>query len=187
LGTFEAFVHRSYAGLVRTAYLLTGDRGYAEDLVQQCLLTTHGSWDRLEASDKAMAYTRTSMVRLALKWRTRRWRGEVPTARLPEPAESDHAPDVDQAVLVRRALATLPPAQRAVLVLRYFDDRPEAEIAAMLRCSAGTVKSRAKRALAALRTQGLLLANDIAPQGGSSAISESVHTTRGGRPARRQS
>lgn len=165
-------------GLVRTAYLLTGDRGHAEDLVQQCLLTTYRSWDRLQARDSAVAYTRTSMVRLAIKWRIRRWHGEVPTARLPEPAATDHASEVDQAVLVRRALATLPAAQRAVLVLRYFDDRPETEIAAMLRCSVGTVKSRAHRALAALRTHGLLRDDEAGP---------TIRVAHGRRLTRRQS
>ena len=178
MDTFGAFVQASYVGLLRTAYLLTGDRGYAEDLVQQCLLTTYRSWGRLQDPDSAGAYTRTSMVRLATKWRIRRWHGEVPTAPLPEPAATDHASGVDEAVLVRRALATLPAVQRAVLVLRYFDDLPEAEIAEILRCSVGTVKSRASRALAALRTQGLL---------GDDEPGEPVHQARGGRPARRQS
>ena len=157
---FAEFVAGSYAGLVRTAYLLVGDRGHAEDLVQQCLLSTYAAWARLDAVDRAAAYTRTSMVRLATRWRSRRWRGEIPTERLPDTSRADHAGGVDRALQVRRALAGLPAAQRAVLVLRYFDDRTEAEVAAMLGCSLGTVKSRANRALATLRAQGLLADTD---------------------------
>ena len=153
---FAAFVSASYGALVRTGYLLTGDRGAAEDLVQACLLTTYRAWARLAAPDSAEAYTRTSMVRLAGRWRRRRWRGEVPTDPLPDSAAGDHAGDVAVADAVRRALLTLPPAQRAVLVLRFFDDRSEQEVARIMRCSVGTVKSRANRGLAALRSRGLL-------------------------------
>jgi RNA polymerase sigma-70 factor (sigma-E family) len=153
---FSDFVARGYRGLVRTAYLLTGDRHQAEDLVQQCLLSTYRSWGRLEAPGSAAAYTRTSMVRQAVRWRGRRWRGEVPTADLPPVAVADRTAEVELAEQVRLALMTLPTKQRAVLILRYFDDLPEAEVAAILRCSAGTVKSRASRALRTLRLRGLL-------------------------------
>jgi RNA polymerase sigma-70 factor (sigma-E family) len=153
---FTEFVARSYVALVRTGYLLTGDRGHAEDLVQQCLMTTYRSWHRLHGPDSAEAYTRTSMVRQAVRWRSRRWRGEVPTHDMPEVPISDRTADVELAEQVRRALMALPPKQRAVLVLRFFDDRAETEVATILRCSVGTVKSRASRALATLRSLGLL-------------------------------
>jgi RNA polymerase sigma-70 factor (sigma-E family) len=174
-GAFIDFVLSRYAGLVRSGYLLTGDRGLAEDLVQQCLMATYRGWHRLDDPANAEAYTRTSMVRLATRWRRRRWHGEVPTDPMPEASLSDHAPGVATSDVVRRALAALPPAQRAVLVLRFFDDRSEDEIAAMLRCSVGTVKSRTSRALAALRTQGLLF--DGEPDAGSEP------SAAGGRPA----
>jgi hypothetical protein len=87
--------------------------------VQQCLLTTYHSWERLYWLGNAEAYTRTSMMRLAIKWRRRRWRGEVPTDPMPEAYISDHAGGVALAEHVRRALARLPAAQRAVLVLRF--------------------------------------------------------------------
>ncbi|MBO0869561.1 MAG: SigE family RNA polymerase sigma factor [Micromonosporaceae bacterium] len=154
---FAEFVAARYARLVRTGYLLTGDRGHAEDLVQQALLKTFRSWHRLEAEANAEAYTRTTMLRMALGWRRRRWNGEVPTGALPEAASADHSSTVDTAEVVRRALAGLPPGQRAVLVLRYFEDLSEAEIAETLGCSPGTVKSRCSRALAALRAAGLLV------------------------------
>jgi RNA polymerase sigma-70 factor (sigma-E family) len=141
---------------VRTAYLLTGDRHQAEDLVQQCLMSTYRSWARLESPASAAAYTRTSMVRQAVRWRGRRWRGEVPTGDLPPVAVGDRTAEVELAEQVRRALLTLPARQRAVLILRYLDDLSEAEVATVLRCSVGTVKSRASRALRILRQRGLL-------------------------------
>lgn len=152
---FEEFVAARYASLVRTGYLLTGDRGHAEDLVQHALARTYLSWGRLDEVANAEAYTRTVMVREVVRWR-RRWRSEVPTDPLPEPVGGDHASTVDIVQAVRRALAMLPVAQRAVLVLRYFDDLSEAQIAELLGCSPGTVKSRCSRALAALRAAGLL-------------------------------
>jgi RNA polymerase sigma-70 factor, ECF subfamily len=153
---FTAFVARSYVALVRTGYLLTGDRGLAEDLVQQCLMTTYRAWPRLTAPETAAAYTRTSMVRQAVRWRSRRWRGEVPTPDPPDVAVGDRTAEVELAEQVRRALMTLPARQRAVLVLRFFDDLPEPAVAAILRCSVGTVKSRTSRALQTLRRRGLL-------------------------------
>ncbi|MBO0870502.1 MAG: SigE family RNA polymerase sigma factor [Micromonosporaceae bacterium] len=157
---FEEFVAARYPSLVRTGYLLTGDRGHAEDLVQHALAHTYLAWNRLDEVANAEAYTRTVMVRQVVRWR-RRWRSEVPTDPLPEPTGTeptgaDHASTVETAQAVRRALARLPAAQRAVLVLRYFDDLSEAQIAEVLGCSPGTVKSRSSRALAALRAAGLL-------------------------------
>jgi RNA polymerase sigma-70 factor (sigma-E family) len=152
---FAEFVTGVYAGLVRTAYLLTGDRGLAEDLVQQCLLGTYRAFRRLDDVNRAEAYTRTSMIRLATRWRRRRWHAEVPTDPMPETAVADFAGAVATTEATRYALAALPAAQRAVLVLRFFDDRSERETAEMLGCSVGTVKSRTSRALAALRAAGL--------------------------------
>jgi RNA polymerase sigma-70 factor (sigma-E family) len=151
---FKAFVRARYAGLLRYACLLTADRGHAEDLVQEALTRTYAGWGRLAAPAAAEAYTRTALVRLAVGGRKRRWRGETPTDRLPErPAEEL---DLASAESVRAALAALPAEQRAVLVLRYWEDRTEREIADLLDCRPGTVKSRAARGLAALRAAGLL-------------------------------
>jgi RNA polymerase sigma-70 factor (sigma-E family) len=149
---FDRFVAGRYASLVRSAFLLIGDRGEAEDLVQSALYRTFRSWHRLTAAEAAEAYTRTTMLRLALRWRRRRWRGEIPTDQVPEEAgrAGGSVSGVD-AVDVGRALDSLPIQQRAVLVLRYFDDLSEAQTAAALGCSVGTVKSRASRAIAALR------------------------------------
>jgi RNA polymerase sigma-70 factor (sigma-E family) len=152
--SFGRYVIEAYPALLRRAHLLVGDHGHAEDLVQVSLASAYTRWRLVRQPD---AYLRTVMARKAIGWRARRWHGELPTDPLPElAAGSDWAGDFDLGRTVCRALMTLPPDQRAVVVLRYFDDCSEAEIAAALRCSSGTVKSRASRALATLRANGLL-------------------------------
>ena len=153
---FGEFVAARYASLVRTAFLLTGDRGHAEDLVQTSLLRTFHAWARLNAPENAEAYTRTTMIRLASRWRRRSWTAEVPAAEVSGRESPDPSAQVDEAVTVRAALLMLSWTQRAVLVLRYFDDLPEATVAELLGCSVGTVKSRASRGLAALRNASQL-------------------------------
>ncbi len=155
-GEFERLVTTCYAALVRTAVLLTGDRGHAEDLVQAAPVRTYLAWGRLRSTDSAEAYTRTVMARLAIKWGRRRWRGERPTAVVGDAAAPDEFDDADRADVIVRALRRLPPEQRAVLVLRYWEQRSEAEIAEPVALLDGTVKSRAARAIAALRASGLL-------------------------------
>jgi RNA polymerase sigma-70 factor (sigma-E family) len=153
---FAAFVAARYRALVRTGLLLTGDTGHAEDLTQSALLRTYLAWGRLREPANAEAYARRTLVRLALRARQRRWTAEVATAQIPESGAGPLA-GIDDVVLdVRRALAALPAAQRAVLVLRYLDDQSEAETARLLGISPGTVKSRAARGLARLREAGLL-------------------------------
>jgi RNA polymerase sigma factor (sigma-70 family) len=117
------------------------------------LLRTYLRWDAL---DNAEAYTRTVMVRMALRWGRRRWRGEQPTAAVDGGAVGDGSEQIDAADEMARCLDRLPAAQRAVLVLRFYDQLTEAEVARVLRCRPGTVKSRTARALAALRGTGLL-------------------------------
>jgi RNA polymerase sigma-70 factor (sigma-E family) len=159
---FADFVRDRYAPLARSAFLLTGDRGHAEDLVQSALITTLKAWERLAAVEAAESYARTTMLHLAQRAARRRWRNEIPTDRdeLLHDASADPAqPDGrDEVVDVRALLACLPWEQRAVLVLRYFDDLSERETATLLGCSEGTVKSRASRALAKLRASGLIQA-----------------------------
>ena len=151
---FGRFVLEAYPGLLRRAYFLVGDRGHAEDLVQTALATGYLRWRRI---DEPEAYLRTVMARTAIGWRSRRWSSEYPMDPLPDNmASGDAFADVDRLDLVRRALMSLPVEQRAVVVLRYFDDCTEAETARVLGCSIGTVKSRASRALTALRDSGLL-------------------------------
>jgi RNA polymerase sigma-70 factor (sigma-E family) len=154
--SFDAFVAARYASLVRAAYLLTGDRGHAEDLVQSALLRAYPAWGR-GGPEHPEAYVRTVMVRLALRWRNRRWRGEVPTAELPDlpdlPLRERDGADPGP---VRDALRALPVDQRAVLVLRFYEQLSVEETAAVLRIRPGTVRSRTSRALAALRATGLV-------------------------------
>jgi RNA polymerase sigma-70 factor (sigma-E family) len=154
--TFADFVAARYSAMARTAYLFVGDRGHAEDLVQSALIQTLRAWDRLDATEAAEAYTRTTMVRLAGKWSRRRWRNELPSVLTDERTDPHASVDVTDSLDVRAALASLPWPQRAVLVLRFFDDLSERDTATVLGCSPGTVKSRTSRALAKLRTAGLL-------------------------------
>jgi RNA polymerase sigma-70 factor (sigma-E family) len=152
---FAGFMRERYPALVRSAFLLTGDRGRAEDLVQTSLARTYQAWQKVDTPE---AYTRTVMLRLWMRWSRRKWRGELPGP-LPESAETDPALEqVEIGDVVLRALARLDRDQRAVIVLRYWEQRSEAEIAELLGCSAGTVKSRASRAIATLREEPRLRA-----------------------------
>ncbi|MEJ3745924.1 SigE family RNA polymerase sigma factor [Actinomycetes bacterium KLBMP 9797] len=149
--SFEAYVRARGAALFRTAYLLVGDHHLAEDLVQQALLRAVGRWPRIVAAGDPDPYVRRILYHEHVSaWRRIRRRVvEVPGA-VPEPA-ADRSDDVVVALAVRRALARLGPRQRAVLVLRYFEDRSEAQTAEILGVRVGTVKSQARDALARLR------------------------------------
>ena len=150
---FDAFVASRYGSLVRAAYVLTGDRATAEDLVQGALLRAYPAWRR-EVPASPEAYVRTIMVRLAMReWRRTR-RRDVLLTDVPEPATLEA--DVSLGLALQTALGALPRDARAVLVLRYLYGLSEEETAATLGCARGTVKSRASRALTALRKSGLL-------------------------------
>ena len=155
---FAEFVAARYRALVRRGLLLTGDSGHAEDLTQSALIKTYLAWSRLRDPANAESYARKTLVRLAVRARERRWRGEIAAARVPEQTSGPGtgAPQDDLVLDVRRALAALPIGQRAVLMLRYLDDLSEADTARLLGIPVGTVKSRAARALASLRQTGLL-------------------------------
>src|SRR5258708_8220868 len=140
---FAAFVAARYRAFVRTGLLLTGDTGHAEDLTQSALIGTYLAWGRLREPANAEAYARRTLVRLALRARQRRWTAEVATAQIPESGAGPLAGIDDLALDVRRALAALPAAQRAVLVLRYLADQSEAETPRLLGIAPGTGKSRA--------------------------------------------
>lgn len=148
---FEQFVGAAQRRLLRTAWLLVGDWAKAEDLVQTSLLRAWPHWKRLDGMSDRDAYVRRIMVNQAISWRRRRWSREAPTLVLPEVVEPDFTDQVDLHQLVISTLRTLPPRQRAVLVLRFFDDLTEAQSAWVMGCSVGTVKSQTSRALAALR------------------------------------
>ena len=156
---FDRFVTESSTGLLRTAYLIVGDLHQAEDLVQETLFKVARRWPKVSRMDHPIAYARRILVNLALqgrpKWSRRRAElNETPPGDAPSPA----AP-LDTHDELHDALLALPPRQRAVLVLRYFLDLPEAEVASVLECSLGTVKSTASRGLARLE-QTLRPTND---------------------------
>jgi RNA polymerase sigma-70 factor (sigma-E family) len=143
---FEQYVAARRNALLRTAYLLTGHHEDAEDLVQQALIKVVPKWSRI--ADNPEPYVRKVLVHESVsRWRRRRWR-EIPTDRLPEPAVVE--PSSERLVL-EQALWALAPRQRAVIVLRYFEDLTEKETASVLGVSIGTVKSQARDALARLR------------------------------------
>jgi RNA polymerase sigma-70 factor (sigma-E family) len=150
---FESFVSARGPSLLRTAFLLTGDRGKAEDLVQTALGRTWPKWASIQAEPRE-AYVRKVMLNTYIAWWRRRWNAEDPTEQIPEATTREHDPAMSLDLLT--ALAGLPKGQRAVIVLRYFEDLTEARTAEVLGCSVGTVKSQGARALAALRTSQAL-------------------------------
>jgi RNA polymerase sigma-70 factor (sigma-E family) len=155
---FAAFVASRRRVLLRSAWLLTGDWHLAEDLLQTALAKAYLAWRRVDDPD---AYVRRVLVTTYATWWRRRWNGERPTAVLPDRAAADTYPGVDLRHQVHAVLRDLPRRQRAVLVLRFFEDLSEAETAAALGCSVGTVKSQAARALSRLRSSTAL--GDLAP------------------------
>lgn len=165
-GGFVDFVVARGPALHRTAVLLTRQEQAAQDLVQIALAKAWQSWARIEGDHEA--YVRAIIVNeFASAWR-RRWRGERPTADLPELPLDDHGNDVSMRQSLMSALATLPPRQRAVVVLRFFHDYTEAATADAMGTSVGTVKSQTFKALAALRVTAELR-EDSAPDPTGSA------------------
>lgn len=158
-GEFERFVASHADDLLRTGYLIVWDLAEAEDLVQECLLRVARRWPRVRSMDHPGAYARRILVNLALdgaKRRARRRRELEPLDGLPSEARVDEAAAHELRTLAAKAelldvLGTLPPRQRAVLVLRYFEDLSEVQVAEILGCSRGTVKSTTSRGLARLR------------------------------------
>ena len=155
---FEQFVAGSTDSLLRAAYLIVGDLAESEDLVQECFVTVGKRWPRVRSMDHPRAYARRVLLNLALDGSTRRARRRLElerSATIDESCDersSGELTAVDTRSELVAALATLPPRQRAVLVLRYFEDLSESETAAALQCSVGTVKSTASRALARLQS-----------------------------------
>ena len=149
---FAQFVEARQRALQRTAWLLTGDWALAEDLVQTALVRSWPRWERIRRRDDPEIYVRRAMVHSWLSWRRRRWWGEHAAESVPDSAVvGDLAAEVALRVTVQRALRSLPARQRAVLVLRVFDDLPEAQVAQVLGCAVGTVKSTLAHAVARLR------------------------------------
>jgi len=150
---FREYVAARQGALFRTAMLLTGHRQDAEDLVQTALTKVAIRWTRLRGTGSPDAYVRRILYHQHVsRWRTSRNRRELASAVPPEPdAVVDPAVECALRVSVATALRKLTSKQRAILVLRYFEDRPEAEVAEILGCSIGTVRSQTYRTLARLR------------------------------------
>jgi RNA polymerase sigma-70 factor (sigma-E family) len=166
---FGQFMTARWPGLVRLAYGLTGDRWLAEDVAQAALASAYAAWWRVRRADDPDAYVR----RILINTSRRRFRRRRVAEQAHEPQELANSPLADTAVAdpaeligersaLLAALRELPTRQRAIVLLRYWDDLSDAQVAAILGCSPGTVRSQASRALAKLRSSAVL-----AGQGGS--------------------
>ena len=146
---YAEFVTARWQALFRTAYLLTGSDADAEDLLQNALVKAYLAWDRVTAADSPEAYVRRIVLNTFVSGKRRAWGRETSMAMLPERADPSADPD-DRLGLWPRVLA-LPPRQRAVVVLRYYEDLTLQQTADVLGCSIGTAKSQASDALRTLR------------------------------------
>ncbi|SFC39451.1 RNA polymerase sigma-70 factor, sigma-E family [Nocardioides terrae] len=157
---FTAFVQDAWRPLYRSAYLLLGEHGAAEDLAQAALTKTYAAWGRVREPDAAYGYARTVLLNEARSlFRRTSWRRELPSDDLPE---QTHEPDPSDRPAVLDALRLLPPRQRAVIVLRFYEDLDVERTADTLGCSPGTVKSQTSAALSKLRR---LLGDAVLPEG----------------------
>ena len=149
---FAEFVHARSGALFRTAVLMVGEHALAQDLLQEALTKTYVAWPRLRETANAEAYTRKVLATTVVSWSRRRSWHERPTGMLPEAADHRSAGD-DLATRdwLWAELQQLPPRQRAVIVLRYYEDLTEAQTAEVMGCAVGTVKSQASAGLRTLR------------------------------------
>ncbi len=155
---YSEFVAAAWGSLYRTAYLIVGNHALAEDLVQTAMTNTYASWHKVREVGAARAYARTAVVRSATTWfRTRARRREHVTDDLPE---TPYTPDHSTRPVLLEALRQLPPRQRAVVVLRFYEDLSVAQVAHALGCSEGTVKSQTSDALGKLR---IILGDTVVP------------------------
>lgn len=154
MSDFDEFASSRGPGLLRFAYLLTGDPHRAEDLVQEGLARAYARWSKIQHYDVPEAYVRKAVLHQYLSWRRRRSSTEVTVAHPPDrvasgPSEADQ---IAARQTLWQLLGTLPRMQRAVLVLRYFEDRDDDDIANLLGCARATVRVHAARGLQRLRT-----------------------------------
>jgi RNA polymerase sigma-70 factor (sigma-E family) len=148
---FREYVISRNGSLLRLALLLTRNRADAEDLVQAALAKTFQAWDRIKDRGAVDGYVRRAMVNTHISWWRRRRVEEYPTDEIPDQPVRDHAGDSELRDALRRAIERLPRRMRAAVVLRYYEDMSEAEVADVLGVSLGTVKSTVSRAVAKLR------------------------------------
>ncbi|MGW2544073.1 SigE family RNA polymerase sigma factor [Kitasatospora sp. NPDC001574] len=147
---FNAFMTGAWPRLMRTAFLLAGERYLAEDLVQTALERTYAAWGKVTRADDPYAYVR----RILINEHARRFRRKLPerlVTAVPEQSGPDGFGGVDDRAALLEALGTLPPGQRQAVVLRYWEDLSESQAAAAMGCSVGTVKSQASKGIAKLR------------------------------------
>lgn len=152
MDSFDHFVRSRGAALLRFAYLLCGDAHRAEDFTQEALVRCHRRWRAIERGGQPEPYVRRAILRQFLSWRRRRSATERPADSFEATVDvTDAAQELADRDEMWHTLATLPRKQRAVLVLRYYEDLPDSRIADLLNCSAATVRVHAGRALARLR------------------------------------
>jgi RNA polymerase sigma-70 factor (sigma-E family) len=153
--TFEEFAATRMPAVLKFAAVLAGDRVIAEDLAQEVLIRAYSRWDKIGCLDRPEFYVRKMILNEFLSWRRRSLRQVLPGGAADEPAGTapDHALVYAERQALLAELGKLPRRQRAVLVLRYYEDRDDAEIAELLGCTPGTVRGYASRALAALRVE----------------------------------
>lgn len=153
---YEEFVNARLGALARYAVILTGDPHLAQDLVQETLVRVQLKWRRVGGADSVEPYVKRMMVNLYLDWRRGSWLRRVLLRADPQETlgvPNDHAEANADRDMMWQALARLPRQQRAALVLRYYEDLPDAEIADRLGCTVGTVRGYVSRALASLRAE----------------------------------
>jgi RNA polymerase sigma-70 factor (sigma-E family) len=148
---FTDFVGSRWSAMLRSAYLLTGDRGHAEDLVQTALAKCFVAWPRLRELDAADAYVRKAMLNTYLSWHRKKSWHELPSDDPPERVDADSTEHLAQRSVVLAALSGLPPRQRAVVVLRFYDDLGVHQVAEQMGCTTGSVKRQTSVALSKLR------------------------------------
>jgi RNA polymerase sigma-70 factor (sigma-E family) len=154
---FGDYVAERNAYLLRMAFLLTRNQADAEDLVQAALAKTYQAWDRIEDYGALDGYVRRAMINTHISWWRRRRLEEYPTDDVPDQPIADQVDGGEMHEALQRALSRLPSRMRAAVVLRYYEDKSEAEIAEALGISLGTVKSTVSRAVAKLRSDAELL------------------------------
>jgi RNA polymerase sigma-70 factor (sigma-E family) len=156
---YHEFVATRSPRLLRVAYLLTRDWGEAEDLLQTALMKAWFAWAKIDGEPDA--YVRRIIATTFISWRRRRWTGEISSGILPEHTAPDATTVIEDRHGLWPALGRLPKRQRAVIVLRYFEDLSEAQVATALGITVGTVKSQTSKALAGLRSDAAVDSNHI--------------------------
>jgi RNA polymerase sigma-70 factor (sigma-E family) len=152
--TFEEFAEAQLPAVLAFTTVLTGQRATAEDIAQDVLIRAHARWNHIGQLERPELYVRKMLLNEFLSWRRRTWR-LVPTGdnELSDGSTPDPAASLAEHAAMLAEIAKLPRRQRAVLVLRYYEDRSDAEIAELLGCAPATVRAHASRALAALRIE----------------------------------